>query len=94
MTPKETNRGRLFKFDSVEELEVRINQYFSYPADHPLAAEFAEQTARLLREYKGDGEYLSVHHPAEPDARDDSPDATALALFGAAGGVIGEVVFV
>jgi hypothetical protein len=42
---------------------------FSYPADHPLAAEFEEQMVRLLREYKGDGEYLSVHHPDEPDAR-------------------------
>lgn len=67
---------------------------FSYPADHQLAAEFEEQTVKLLREYKGDGEYLSVHHPNEPDARDDAPDATALALFGAAGGTVGEIVFV
>lgn len=67
---------------------------FSYPANHPLAAEFEEQMVALLREYKVDGEYLSVHHPDEPDARDDAPDATALALFGATGGSIGEIVFV
>jgi hypothetical protein len=30
---------------------------FSYPADHPLTAAFEEQTTRLVREYKGDGEY-------------------------------------
>lgn len=47
-----------------------------------------------LREYKGDGEYLSVHHPPEQDARDDAPDCTALALFGSAGGTVGEIVFV
>lgn len=67
---------------------------FSYLADHPLTAEFEEQTTRLLREYKGDGEYLSVHHPDEPDAEDGAPDATALALFGAAGGSIGDTLLV
>lgn len=67
---------------------------FSYPADHPHAAEFEEQMTRLLREYKGDGEYLSVHHPDEPDAKDDAPDATALALFGAAAGGIGDILFI
>lgn len=66
---------------------------FSYPADHALTAEFDDQTTRLLREYKGDGEYLSVHHPDEPDAKDDAPDSTALALFGAAGGGIGDILF-
>jgi hypothetical protein len=66
---------------------------FSYPADHPLAAEFEEQMARLIGEYKGDGEYLSVHHPEEPGARDDAPDSTALALFGAANGGIGDILF-
>lgn len=66
---------------------------FSYPADDPLASEFEEQTVRLVREYKGDGEYLSVHHPDEPDARDDAPDSTALALFGASGCGIGEILF-
>lgn len=53
---------------------------FSYPADHPLAAEFEEQMVALVREYKRDGEYLSVHHPDDdPGARDDAPDACALA---------------
>src|SRR5687768_7651974 len=31
---------------------------FSYPADHPLASEFEEQTTAIIREYKGEGEYL------------------------------------
>lgn len=65
----------------------------SYPADHPLAAAFEEQATRLVREYKGDGEYLSVHHPDEPDARDDFPDSTALMVMKAATGKIGEILF-
>lgn len=66
---------------------------FSCPADHPLTATFEEQTTRLLREYKGDGEYLSVHHPDKPDARDDFPDSTALMVTKAATGKIGEILF-
>jgi hypothetical protein len=66
---------------------------FSYPANHPLTAEFEDQMTRLLREYKGDGEYLSVHHPDEPEAKDDAPDATALALFAASGGGMGDILF-
>jgi hypothetical protein len=65
----------------------------SYPADHPLAGEFEEQMIALIREYKGDGEYLSVHHPATTDAKDDAPDATALALLAANTGGIGEILF-
>lgn len=66
---------------------------FSYPADHPLASEFEEQMGALVREYKGDGEYLSVHHPDEQGARDDAPDQTALMLMGAASGSIGDILF-
>lgn len=44
---------------------------FSYPADHELAAASEEQMTKLVREYKGDGAYLSVHHPDEPGASDD-----------------------
>jgi len=64
----------------------------TYPADHPLAAEFEEQMVALLREYKRDGEYLSVHHPDEPNAKDQAPDVTALALIGAAGSGIGQIL--
>jgi hypothetical protein len=45
----------------------------SYPADHPTAAEFEEQMAALVREYKSDSEYLSVHHPDTPGALDAPP---------------------
>lgn len=65
---------------------------FTYPAEHPLTVEFEDQMGRLIREYKGDGEYLSVHHPEEPDARDDSCDSTALALMAASGGGLGEIL--
>lgn len=65
---------------------------FSYLADHPLTAAFEEQATRLVREYKGDGEYLSVHHPDEPDAH-DYPDSTALMVTKAASGKIGEILF-
>lgn len=67
--------------------------HFSYPADHPFAAEFEELMCKLVREYTGDGEFLAVHHPAEPDAHDDAPDATALALMAGAGGTVGDILF-
>lgn len=65
---------------------------FTYPLNHPLTAEFEEQTVALLREYKGEAELLSVHHPDTPDARDDAPDSTALMLFASAGGGLGEIL--
>ena len=66
---------------------------FSYPADHPLAGEFEEQMTALIREYKGDGEYLCPHHPDEQVARDVAPDSTALMLHAAAGSGIGDILF-
>ena len=48
---------------------------------------------KLVREYTGDGKFLAVHHPAEPDAHDDAPDSTALALIAGSGGAIGEIFF-
>ena len=66
---------------------------FSYPADHPLTSEFEEQMVALVREYKGDGEYLSVHHPDnDPNAKDDAPDSTTLALFAGVRGKIGDIL--
>ncbi len=57
---------------------------FSYPSDHPLADEFEEQFCGLVKEYKGDGKYLSVHHPDDdPNAKDDAPDATAVMCLAA-----------
>ncbi len=47
----------------------------------------------LVREYKGDVEYLSVHHPDEQGAVDDARDCAALMLIGAASGNIGEILF-
>lgn len=63
---------------------------FTYPADHPLAGEIEEQMIQLLRDYTGEGEFLA---PDEPDAKDDAPDSTALALVAAAGSKIGEILF-
>ena len=65
---------------------------FSYPADHPLAPAFEEQTTKLVREYKGDGEYLSVHHLDELGGRDDYPDSTVLMVMAASAGSIGEIL--
>lgn len=81
------------KFEDALFRDAGDSMRFSYPADHPLAAEFEEQATKLIREYKGDGEYLSVHHPDEPGARDDYPDSVALMVLGAAGGQIGEILF-
>jgi hypothetical protein len=66
---------------------------FSYSADHPLAPAFEEPTIKLVCEYKGDREYLSVHHPDEPGGRDDYPDSTALMGMGVSVGSIGEILF-
>lgn len=65
-----------------------VVDWFAYPKPR-----YEEQTTRLVREYKGDSEYLSVHHPDEPDARDDYPDSTALTVMKAATGKIGEILF-
>ena len=51
---------------------------FSYAADLALAAEFEDQMTSLIREYKGNGDYLSPHHPDEQGAKVDAPDSTAL----------------
>jgi hypothetical protein len=48
----------------------------------------------LLREYKGEGEYLCPHHPDEAGAHDDAPDSTALMVMAAAKGFSGEILFV
>ncbi len=49
----------------------------------------------LIREYLQEGEYLSVHHPKDVQgAKDDAPDATALALLAASVGGSGDIVFV
>lgn len=63
-----------------------------YPADHPLGPEFEERMIALVREYKADGEYLSVYHPDEQGAKDDAPDCTALMLIGASSGSIGDIL--
>jgi len=66
---------------------------FSYPADHPLAEKFEGQMLSLVREYIGDGEYLSVHHPKnDPNGRDDLPDSTALSTFAAKNAGIGDII--
>lgn len=65
---------------------------FTYPADHPLTAEYEDQMTQLQREYTGDGEYLSVHHPPTAEGRDDAPDATALMCFAAKTGYIGDIL--
>lgn len=36
------------------------------PVGHALASESEEQMTALTREYRGDGEYTSVHHPDTP----------------------------
>ena len=59
----------------------------------PRCVDTADEAIALIREYKGDGEYLSVHHPEAADAKDDAPDATVLALLAGAGGGIGEILF-
>lgn len=67
---------------------------FSYPADHPLAGEFEDQMTQLIREYKGEAELLSPHHPDVPGAKDDASDSTALMILAASGGGAPEIAFV
>lgn len=66
---------------------------FSYPSDHPLAAELEEQMTALLREYKTERELLSPHAPETPGAYDDAPVMCALGCLGAAQGVVGDILF-
>jgi len=47
---------------------------------------------QLIREYKGDGEFLSPHAPEIPGAHDDAPTAVALAVMAASGGGIGDLL--
>lgn len=87
-------RDRLYvNFETVLFKNADDKMRFSYPADHPLATEFEEQMTQLLRVYTGEGEFLAPKHPDQPDAKDDSPDSTALALICASGGVLGEILF-
>jgi len=46
----------------------------------------------LEREYLKDGEYLSVHHPDQAGARDNAPDAAALALMAAGNAEVGQII--
>ncbi len=46
----------------------------------------------LLREYTGNGEFLSPHAPDEPGCHDDACTVLALDCLGAAGGMIGSVL--
>lgn len=46
----------------------------------------------LEREYLREVEYLSVHHPAKPCAKDDGQDACALALIAASNASVGEII--
>lgn len=68
-------------------------QRFSYEADHPLAEELEEQMTTLIREYVGEGEYLSPHaDDDQPDAHDDAAMMLALGCLGAAQGKIGSIL--
>lgn len=53
-----------------------------------MAVEFEKQMTGFVREYKGDGEYLSVQPPDIQGALNDAPGATALILMGAARGTV------
>lgn len=65
----------------------------SYPADHPLAGKLEEQMTALVREYVGNGEYLSPHAPEEAAAHDDACMMLALDCLGAARASIGDILF-
>ena len=80
-------------FDAALFKEDDDEQKFSYPADDPLTAEFEEQMTLLEREYKGDGEYLTPHHPDKAGMHDDACDATALMLL-AGMDIVGDISFV
>ncbi len=82
------------KFEDALFREPGDRMRFSYPADHELAPFFEEQMSNLLREYKGEGEFVSFHHPDEPGARDDYPDSTALMVMGVVSAAVGDILFV
>ncbi len=81
-------------FDEVLFKPQREAGRFSYPADDKYVVDFEAQMTELVREYKGEGEYLSPHHPDKPGARDDACDATALMLLAASVGEVGDIIVV
>ena len=67
----QTNDQLYTQLEQVLFKEVGETGRFSYPADDPFAAEFEEQMTSLLREYKGQGEYLCAAAPEVPGGHDD-----------------------
>lgn len=57
------------RFEQASFRDASDKMRFSYPADHPLTAEFEDQMTGLVRECKGDGEHLSMHHLDESSAK-------------------------
>lgn len=47
---------------------------------------------QLVREYKGDCEYLNVHHPEEQGVKGEATDSTALALIATSSGGIEDIL--
>ena len=60
--------------------------------DHLLASECEGQMVELEREYLKEAEYLRVHHPIKPGARDDAPDGCSLSLIAAGNTHAGEII--
>ena len=47
----------------------------------------------VVRDYLGDGEYMSVHHPNDdPNGRDEFPESTALSAIAAKHSGVGDIV--
>lgn len=67
---------------------------FTYPADDPHTVDFEAQMTELVREYKGDAEFLSPHHPDKPGAHDDAADCVALMLKAASIGELGDIIVI
>ena len=97
---------RHLKFTLQEEQNEMYRNFesavYGEPGDHyDLAAqrttrwprEFGEQIAALVREYKGDGEYLSVHHPDTRGAVKEHPN-DIVTLMGRTRGAVGDILFV
>jgi hypothetical protein len=73
--------------------EIDGPDLLSFPVGDPLTAELEEQMEKLVREYVGQGEFLSPHAPEEPGIHDDACMMLALDCLGANRAPVGDILF-
>jgi hypothetical protein len=75
------NKSEIYK-QFLRSIETqKKGERLKYPATHKHTADFEREMLDMEKEYKTVSGYLSCHHPDKPNAHDDFPDSTALAIY-------------